>query len=81
MPLERGAGFNVVRNFGGSVGITVATTLLTGLSQYHDQSTLTSHVNVCGAETADHLRHWTEYSRTQGADQFTRINRLTTAWI
>ena len=39
------AAFNVVRNFGGSIGIAVATTVLARRSQYH-QTTLTTHVNV-----------------------------------
>jgi DHA2 family multidrug resistance protein len=68
------AAFNVVRNFGGSIGIAVATTLLARRSQYH-QSTLTSHVNVWGAETADRIRQWTEYFAAQGADQFTAQRR------
>ena len=68
------AAFNVVRNFGGSIGIAVATTVLARRSQYH-QTTLTTHVNVWGAETADRIRHWTDYFLTQGADQFTAQRR------
>ena len=68
------AAFNVVRNFGGSIGIAVATTVLARRSQYH-QTTLTAHINIWGAETADRIRQWTEYFLTQGADQFTAQRR------
>ena len=68
------AAFNVVRNFGGSIGIAVATTLLARRSQYH-QTTLTTHVNVWASETSDRIRQWTEYFLAQGADQFTAQRR------
>ena len=62
--------YNVVRNFGGSMGIAVSTTLLARRSQYH-QNTLGAHVNVWSADTADKLRQWTEHFQSQGADSFT----------
>jgi MFS transporter, DHA2 family, multidrug resistance protein len=68
------AAFNVVRNFGGSAGIAMATTLLARRSQYH-QATITAHVNVWGAETVDRIRQWTEYFLAAGADPFTAQRR------
>lgn len=68
------AAFNVVRNFGGSVGVALATTLLARRSQYH-QSTLAGHVNVWDAGTAGHLREWTQHFMRQGADAFTAERR------
>jgi MFS transporter, DHA2 family, multidrug resistance protein len=68
------AAFNVVRNFGGSIGIALATTMLARRSQYH-QATLTAHVNSWGVETADRLRHWTDHFLAQGADPFTAQRR------
>ena len=68
------AAFSVVRNFGGSMGIAMATTLLARRSQHH-QATITAHINLWGAETADRIRHWTEYFLAHGADQFTAQRR------
>jgi DHA2 family multidrug resistance protein len=62
--------FNVVRNFGGSMGIAVATTLLARRSQYH-QTTLGAHVNAWDTETTERLRQWTEHFLARGADLFT----------
>ena len=64
------AAYNVVRNFGGSAGIALATTLLARRSQYH-QATLSPHVNAWDAETADRLRQWTEHFLAHGSDAFT----------
>jgi DHA2 family multidrug resistance protein len=64
------AAYNVVRNFGGSAGIAVVTTMLARRSQYH-QMTLGAHVNAWDVETADRLRHWTEHFLAHGADAFT----------
>ena len=66
--------FNVVRNFGGSMGIAIATSLLARRSQYH-QAILTAHVDSWGAETADRLRQWTDHFLSHGADQFTAQRR------
>jgi MFS transporter, DHA2 family, multidrug resistance protein len=68
------AAFNVVRNFGGSIGIAVATTMLARRSQYH-QTTLTSHVHAWGAETAERIRDFTQHFIAQGADPFTAQRR------
>jgi DHA2 family multidrug resistance protein len=68
------AAYNVVRNFGGSMGIAVATTLLARRSQYH-QATLGAHVTAWDTDTADRLRHLTEHFLAQGADAFTAQRR------
>ncbi len=68
------AAFNVVRNMGGSLGVALATTLLSRRSQYH-QTTLISHVNVWSAETAARLKEWTSHFVAQGADPFTAQSR------
>src|SRR5882724_11848235 len=59
--------YNVVRNFGGSMGIAVATTLLARRSQYH-QNTLGSHVTAFSPDTASRMRQWTDHFLGQGAD-------------
>ena len=64
------AAYNVVRNFGGSMGIALATTLIARRSQYH-QATLGAHVTPWSADTAERLRGWTEHFRARGADAFT----------
>ena len=64
------AAYNMVRNVGGSVGIALATTLLVRRSQEH-QTTLSAHVNVWSADTAERLRQWTDHFQNQGADSFT----------
>jgi DHA2 family multidrug resistance protein len=68
------AAFNVVRNFGGSAGIAVATTLLARRSQYH-QATLGAHVNPFDPETAGRLRQWADHFLNHGADSFTAEQR------
>ena len=64
------AAYSVVRNFGGSMGIALATTLLARRSQYH-QSTLGAHVTAFDPETATRLKRWTGHFIAQGADGFT----------
>jgi DHA2 family multidrug resistance protein len=66
--------FNVVRNFGGSVGIALATTLLARRSQYH-QATIVEHANVFEPETQGRLKQWTDHFLAQGADTFTAGRR------
>ncbi|MBM4442393.1 MAG: DHA2 family efflux MFS transporter permease subunit [Candidatus Rokubacteria bacterium] len=66
--------FNVVRNFGGSMGIAIATSLLARRSQYH-QATLTEHVSLYEADTQGRLRQLTDYFVAQGADTFTASRR------
>ena len=66
--------YNVVRNFGGSIGIAVSTTLLARRSQYH-QNTLGAHVNVWSADTAERLSQWTQHFLGQGSDSFTAQRR------
>jgi DHA2 family multidrug resistance protein len=68
------AAFNVVRNFGGSAGIAVATTLLARRSQFH-QATLGAHVHPWSPEAAARLRQWTDHFLAQGADVFTAERR------
>jgi DHA2 family multidrug resistance protein len=68
------AAYNVVRNFGGSMGIAMATTLLARRSQYH-QATLAGHVTVWDPETAARLKDWTGHFIAQGADAFTAQRR------
>ena len=68
------AAYNVIRNLGGSVGVALATTMLSRRSQYH-QTTLVGHVNVWSPETAARLRDWTELFAAQGADSFTAERR------
>ncbi len=66
--------FNVVRNFGGSMGIAIATSLLARRSQYH-QAQLVEHVNVFEADTQGRLAQWTEHFKAHGADTFTAGRR------
>jgi DHA2 family multidrug resistance protein len=66
--------FNVVRNFGGSMGIALATSLLVRRSQYH-QAKLVEHVTVFEADTQGRLAQWTEHFKAQGADVFTASRR------
>jgi len=68
------AAYNVVRNFGGSVGIALSTTLLARRSQYH-QNTLGGHVNVWSMDTAGRLKQWTRHFLAQGSDAFTAERR------
>ena len=68
------AAYNVVRNVGGSVGVTLATMLLVRRAQVH-QSALVSHVDVWDADTARRLEEWTGYFAAQGADPFTAGRR------
>jgi DHA2 family multidrug resistance protein len=68
------AAYNVVRNFGGSMGIALSTTLLARRSQFH-QSTLGGHVNVWSGDTTDRLRQWTQHFLAQGSDAFTAQRR------
>src|SRR5262249_35790450 len=64
------AAYNVVRNFGGSVGIALTTTLLARRSQYH-QTTIGSHVTQWSADTASLMKQWAQHFVSQGADGFT----------
>jgi DHA2 family multidrug resistance protein len=66
--------YGMARNFGGSVGIAVATTLLAQRSQYH-QATLVSHVTVWDPETRDRISTWVHYFMSQGSDAFTAERR------
>jgi DHA2 family multidrug resistance protein len=68
------AAFNLVRNFGGSSGIALATTFLARRSQYH-QAILGHHVTVWSASTAERLQRWTDHFLAQGADPFTAERR------
>jgi MFS transporter, DHA2 family, multidrug resistance protein len=66
--------FNVVRNIGGSIGIALATTLLTRRAQHH-QTTLVAHVDPWSAETAERLRAWVAHFVSRGNDTFTAERR------
>src|SRR5262247_16065 len=68
------AAYNVVRNVGGSIGVTLATMLLVRRGQAH-QSTLVSHVDVWDPDTTRRLKEWTEHFVAQGADAFTASRR------
>ena len=68
------AAFNVLRNLGGSIGVALATTLLSRRSQVH-QATLAGHVDVWDPETAARLAGWTGHFVAQGADTFTAKQR------
>lgn len=68
------AAFNVVRNFGGSMGVALSTTLLARRGQYH-QAVLAEHVDVWSPATAARLREWSEHFLAQGADTFTAQKR------
>ena len=63
-----------MRNFGGSVGIALVTTLLARRSQYH-QSTIGSHVTAWSADTALRLKQWTAHFQASGSDAFSAERR------
>src|SRR5258706_5739602 len=62
------------RNFVGSVGIAVATTLLAQRSQFH-QATLVSHITMWDPETRARLLRWASHFLVQGNDAFTAERR------
>ena len=62
--------YGMLRNFGGSVGIAVVTTLLAQRSQYH-QATLVSHITPWDPQTQGRLTRWASYFGTLGSDTFT----------
>jgi DHA2 family multidrug resistance protein len=66
--------FNVVRNFGGSIGIALSTTLLARRAQSH-QTTIVEHTNVFDGEMVERVRLWKEHFLAQGADAFTAGRR------
>jgi DHA2 family multidrug resistance protein len=68
------AAFSVVRNIGGSIGVAVATALLSRRAQYH-QTTLATHVNAWNPETTARLSAWTDHFLSQGSDTFTAGRR------
>jgi MFS transporter, DHA2 family, multidrug resistance protein len=68
------AAYNVVRNFGGSMGIALSTTLLARRSQFH-QSTLGTHITMWSGDTALRLRQWGAHFFSLGADSFTAQRR------
>jgi MFS transporter, DHA2 family, multidrug resistance protein len=70
------AAYNVVCNIGGSIGVALATTMLSRRSQHH-QSTLTSHIDVWSVETTARLREWTDHFLAVGNDPFTARSRAT----
>jgi MFS transporter, DHA2 family, multidrug resistance protein len=80
VPMERlsnaTSAFSVVRNFGGSMGIAIATSVLARRSQYH-QAQLTGHVNVFEADTHHRLDQWARHFAAQGSDTFTAARRAT----
>jgi DHA2 family multidrug resistance protein len=62
--------FNVVRNFGGSAGIAIVTTLLARRAQYH-QSVLVAHVSPLDPETQGWLEQAAAHFAARGADAWT----------
>ena len=70
------AAYNVVRTFGGSTGVALATTLLARRSQQH-QSQLAGHVHAYSLDTASRLQDWAEHFMSHGADSFTASRRAT----
>jgi MFS transporter, DHA2 family, multidrug resistance protein len=68
------AAYNVLRNFGGSMGVALVTTLLARRSQQH-QVTLASHLDVWSPEMAQRLQGWTGHFVAGGADSFTAGRR------
>ena len=70
------AAYNVVRNFGGSTGVALATTLLARRSQQH-QSQLAGHLHAWSIDTTGRLQDWAEHFMSQGADSFTAARRAT----
>src|SRR5256885_888385 len=61
--------YGMLRNFGGSVGIAVVTTLLAQRSQIH-QSTLVGHITAWDWETRLRLTRWARHFVAQGSDPF-----------
>ena len=66
--------YGMLRNFGGSVGIALVTTLLAQRGQYH-QATLVSHITVWDPETRARLSQWASHFVAQGSDAFTAERR------
>jgi DHA2 family multidrug resistance protein len=62
--------YGMLRNFGGSVGIAVVTTLLAQRSQVH-QSTLVSHISAWDPQTQERLTRWAAHFVALGSDAFT----------
>ncbi len=62
--------YGMLRNFGGSVGIAVVTTLLAQRSQVH-QATLVSHISPWDPQTHARLTRWTSHFGALGSDAFT----------
>ena len=78
VPMERlsnaTSAFNVVRNFGGSIGIALATTLLARRSQIH-QSAIVEHATQFDGEMHERLGQWARHFAAHGADTFTAGRR------
>src|SRR5262245_34539358 len=68
------AGYNMLRNIGGSVGVAVATTMLARRSQYH-QVALVGRLDPYSAAMDERLRDWTAHFVAQGTDTFTAGRR------
>jgi DHA2 family multidrug resistance protein len=66
--------YSMARNFGGSVGIAVVTTLLAQRSQFH-QATLVGHINSWDPETHARLARWAGHFVALGSDAFTADRR------
>jgi len=62
--------YGMLRNFGGSVGIAVVTTLLAQRSQIH-QSTLVGHISPWDPQTQARLTRWASHFGALGSDAFT----------
>ncbi len=66
--------YGMLRNFGGSVGIALLTTVLAQRSQFH-QATLVSHITAWDPETRARLSYWASHFVSQGSDNFTAQRR------
>ena len=66
--------YSMARNFGGSVGIAVVTTLLAQRSQFH-QATLVGHITSWDPETHARLARWAGHFVARGSDAFTAERR------
>jgi DHA2 family multidrug resistance protein len=68
------AGYGMMRNVGGSIGIAVVTTLLSTRSQFH-QAALVTHITAFDEETRGRLAQWASHFVAHGSDGFTAQRR------
>ena len=68
------AGYNMLRNIGGSLGVAIATAMLARRSQYH-QVALVGRLDPFSPAMDERLREWTAHFVAHGADTFTASRR------